>query len=169
MKVRLLLFCLPLLFTGCSWVVLRSPLGMMGAGSYPYVECYTINSDLHTAIRAAVSLKVENPNYEVPQDSSSTGTLADGDLSYWYRMYFYDPEEKTIYMAGLKEEDKPNTSTFALILVCPYDHEQNRFGEMERINMDFRLKRNMHYLKRFKKLFVETIREKAVDSGRPLQ
>lgn len=160
-----LLFLLP----GCAYVLLHSPLGILGAGSYPNVKLFHLKAEKHKAIRAAFAFKNEAPQFSPPPFINEKGiadSAVDRQDGYWFYFTFYDPQEHLFYYAWMREEAMKDGTSFAFDGTAHYNRATRKLEEFSRINMDPALSENQRLIKRFRLLFVEPIRKQLENSER---
>jgi|GEM_PF-2786438 len=152
-------------FSGCTYTWLHSPLGILGAGSYPHVEIYKLDTEKQHAIRLVDDFKKQHAEHAPPPWVNEKGEVTiyqDHHDRSWYFFCLYDPEESMLYYSFLSDATwkKEGSTELAFNGIQPYDRETRRRGAFRRINMELEFGENMHRLKRFKKLFVEPLRKK---------
>lgn len=125
------------------------------AGSYPFVECWTLAVPEKRLIDVLTTMKQENSSLQVPGEEN----LAIGRRSYWYYIDLYDKENNEIISTWTRPE---SDSTTSLCLVSYRQFIPNRDQGIERrlINKDFWRIENDAKIQRFEALVVDVIKKK---------
>ena len=151
-----------------STLILFSSCSLFGVGSYPNAETYEIDGSEEEVLKAVQIFKSQNPQYNVPDSITLHGrhqpnAYKDRKNNLWYNIYFYDKENKQIYLTWTRQitqqfgelETNPKTK-FALVSI----RTGFKLGiQAPKINRDFTRKENKYYKKRFEDLFLNKIKE----------
>lgn len=130
-------------------------------GSYPYAEKYKLEYAERDVKVAVSKFKQEHPEYSVPKvtiDGKDSFDLTDEqtkDPAYWYKIYFYYPEENEIIFTWLRSSEKDET-TFAFVSV----NEGLKLGNWKEINKDFSRSENNERKNKFEERILNKIKEK---------
>lgn len=126
------------------------------SGSYPFVQSWSFNVTEEQLIEIIKEIKTENPDLQVPGDTS----LTSGRHSYWFFIDFYNKDKQEVVSTWTRESTKSSTT---LALVSYHQHTGNEYGfglERKLINRDFWKVENDNRIKRFETMIVDKIREK---------
>lgn len=120
------------------------------AGSYPFVEKYTIDTSEDAVIKAVNTFKAQHPAFIAPE------YLKDGrsdSSDHWYHIYFYLPEERVIVYCWTRPETKKQTA-FAFVGI----NEGTGLGNWKDINKDFSSSENERLLKIFETRLLKPVK-----------
>jgi hypothetical protein len=146
-KSLTIVFCCLLFLFGCEELFRRRIGGL--AGSYPFVESWTINATEADVIKAIGKIKAEHRELRPPRDSSFRD-------SYWYYVDFYYSDSKEVAHAWTREDLNGITTTIAFVSLSKLnDQDDSRL-----INRDFWYIANRIEINKFKKKIIDKIREK---------
>lgn len=144
-RLTIVACCLLFLF-GCEELFRRRIGGI--AGSYPFVESWTINAPEADVIKAIEKIKAEHPSLIPPKDTSFRD-------SYWYYVDFYYPDTKEIAHAWTRGDLDSMTTTIAFVSLSRRDDKH----DSRLINRDFWYVANRIEINKFRKMVIAKIQE----------
>ena len=152
-----------LLFWGCEELLRRKVGGF--AGSYPFVEPFTLLANEQEIIEAIKELSKTNPNFHPPENIPQiTERDSSNEYSYWLNIKLYYPDTQEIVHTWTRPEKDKDYTTFSFFALSNYDHPT----DYRLINRDFWFLENKREISRFKTTFVDEIK-KQIDTMRKIR